>query len=914
MNKSVKRVLAILLATLLIGGTMPRAFLAATISIPGYMVLNEGFSIIEPYTTHGWEYFYENSYWGAVAGHNGTNYVAWRLIINGAEKSITGHARDWDDNAQALGYAVDNRPAVGSVAHWNANEKEVGGTYGQVAFVEFVGEDFIIVTMDTIAAQTFYWVKIENSSPAYPGRFLHVADDPSSKSGDDGVTNWDFIEPVTHLNAPPIGYAPIRTPQELYQINNNLAGNYILMNNIDLSSFGVWPPIGEKFLDQFTGTFDGNGYVVKGLDFNESIDQRNAYGLFSKVSGTIKNLGIVDSYITVGFVDDDRGYTVGSIAGILAGRIDNCFNTGDIYASGLGGAVGGIAGTATEVYVNSYITNCYNTGKIRGSGTAGGIVAAINGQVRGAAVYNSLINYCYNKGEITGAITGGICGESLLYSYIYYCYNEGTVCSNLLMQEGGWAGGIVGSLSDHLAYCYNQGNVFASGSNVAFAGGIAGQIVGNRSSATSSYSSGTIGATGGTASYEGGIVGEMGGKWLTECAYLENSAREAFTCLACNLLSLVGLPKEPSNHELYQAVALTDNEMRQIDIWRQVYGGDPFNLFLKMPYDGYPKLRPQSEVMAESYQVGLKASPYVSTPLIGSGHYRPWEYAVISAGPASGRMVFSKWEIEGDIMVGNLNSPTTALVAPKDTYINATAIYKDIAESLRIRINELSSVVQGNYTDESWSVFYVARNNANSIAYSTSTVPTQAQVDVALAVLNAAYEGLTEKNVPPAQYALTVNGGSGGGNYEAGAIVSIIANAAPTGKRFKEWNISPVVTFTGGTSKTSATAKFTMPNGAVTATAMYEDIPTPTTTMPTTTQPTTTTTRPITTQPTTTTTATTTTNPVTVTTTAPSIEPTTNPPSSTMPSTKNIFNTNYKATFINWLLFFLGFGWLWMWF
>jgi len=32
------------------------------------------------------------------------------------------------------------------------------------------------------------------------------------------------------------------------------------------------------------------------------------------------------------------------------------------------------------------------------------------------------------------------------------------------------------------------------------------------------------------------------------------------------------------------------------------------------------------------------------------------------------------------------------------------------------------------------------------------------------------------------------------------------------------------------------------------------------------------------------------------------------------PEVSTIFNTRWKATFVNWLLFFLGFGWIWMWF
>ena len=74
-------------------------------------------------------------------------------------------------------------------------------------------------------------------------------------------------------------------------------------------------------------------------------------------------------------------------------------------------------------------------------------------------------------------------------------------------------------------------------------------------------------------------------------------------------------------------------------------------------------------------------------------------------------------------------------------------------------------------------------------------------------------------------YILTVTNGSGGGNFAQGAIVTITANTAPSGQRFKQWNISPSVSFTGGTDTSSATAKFNMPAGAVTATAIYESIP-----------------------------------------------------------------------------------------
>jgi|GEM_PF-5720884 len=80
----------------------------------------------------------------------------------------------------------------------------------------------------------------------------------------------------------------------------------------------------------------------------------------------------------------------------------------------------------------------------------------------------------------------------------------------------------------------------------------------------------------------------------------------------------------------------------------------------------------------------------------------------------------------------------------------------------------------------------------------------------------AEYEDIT--------YAVVVNGGSGSGNFVAGTTVTITAAEAPIGQRFKQWNMSPSVSFAEGTGAASATAKFAMPAQAVTATAEYEDI------------------------------------------------------------------------------------------
>ena len=76
--------------------------------------------------------------------------------------------------------------------------------------------------------------------------------------------------------------------------------------------------------------------------------------------------------------------------------------------------------------------------------------------------------------------------------------------------------------------------------------------------------------------------------------------------------------------------------------------------------------------------------------------------------------------------------------------------------------------------------------------------------------------------VTPA-YTVTVNNGTGGGNYAEGESVTITASAPETGKQFAGWTGADGLTFTSGSAAT-ATATFTMPARAVEVMAVYEDI------------------------------------------------------------------------------------------
>ena len=75
-------------------------------------------------------------------------------------------------------------------------------------------------------------------------------------------------------------------------------------------------------------------------------------------------------------------------------------------------------------------------------------------------------------------------------------------------------------------------------------------------------------------------------------------------------------------------------------------------------------------------------------------------------------------------------------------------------------------------------------------------------------------------SVPIKKFRLTVKNGTGGGSYPAGKVVTIKANAPPTGKVFKSWTGATVA------NSTSETTTLTMPSANATVTANYETVAT----------------------------------------------------------------------------------------
>lgn len=149
-----------------------------------------------------------------------------------------------------------------------------------------------------------------------------------------------------------------------------------------------WVPMGKNSTGyEYTGTFDGQNHTVNGLYFNDT--STSNIGLFGFNKGTIKNVGVVDSYF-------NGENNVGGVCGVNGGNatITNCYNTGTVGGKN---DVGGVCGWNT----NGTIKNCYNTGQVSGTTCIGG-VCGYN--------YSATITNCY---YLSGTATGGINGADV---------------------------------------------------------------------------------------------------------------------------------------------------------------------------------------------------------------------------------------------------------------------------------------------------------------------------------------------------------------------------------------------------------------------------------------------------------------------------------------------------------------------
>lgn len=80
-----------------------------------------------------------------------------------------------------------------------------------------------------------------------------------------GMLNLPFLSESERQETVPEGWVGIYTVEDLDSIRNDLDGQYILMNDLTFADGDApFTPIGSR-QEPFTGQFDGNGYVIRGL-------------------------------------------------------------------------------------------------------------------------------------------------------------------------------------------------------------------------------------------------------------------------------------------------------------------------------------------------------------------------------------------------------------------------------------------------------------------------------------------------------------------------------------------------------------------------------------------------------------------------------------------------------------------------
>ncbi|MTI55673.1 stalk domain-containing protein [Geosporobacter ferrireducens] len=180
------------------------------------------------------------------------------------------------------------------------------------------------------------------------------------------------------------------------------SGIYIkLAGDIDVNGED-WIPIGQgKYA--FRGTFDGDGYKIKGLKYGSEENAKDAtndiyVALFGVIgtNGFVKNLGLVDVSI---YNAGKNSVNSAAIAGYLeGGGIDNCYATGMISSKTTVKGNNFVGGLVANQY-KGYIINSWADVDVRSEAVgqhlseAGGLVSLNN---------RGLIANCYTLGNASG--------------------------------------------------------------------------------------------------------------------------------------------------------------------------------------------------------------------------------------------------------------------------------------------------------------------------------------------------------------------------------------------------------------------------------------------------------------------------------------------------------------------------------
>ena len=232
----------------------------------------------------------------------------------------------------------------------------------------------------------------------------------------------------------------VTTASELNDIRNNPAAHYRLMNDIDLDDWLAEnsPEEGWEPINDFTGSLDGNGFVISGIWINRPSTDK--VGLFGSISGgVIKRLGLLiaegKNIVGNNYVGGIAGHTPYSTSAI---SIEECFVAGGTIEAKATAAGAILAYTSTNsVTVN--IRNCYVAGTtVIGADGAGGVTGTAYRSINIENCYATGIVKSTNNDKSAGGIIGGVNDQGKEYIV------KNCIALNPAIQSAKSAGRIVG--------------------------------------------------------------------------------------------------------------------------------------------------------------------------------------------------------------------------------------------------------------------------------------------------------------------------------------------------------------------------------------------------------------------------------------------------------------------------------------
>ncbi len=365
----------------------------------------------------------------------------------------------------------------------------------------------------------------------------------------------------------PEGYTPVYTAEDLNNIRNNLSGKYILMNDIDLSVYENWEPIGTQEAP-FTGELDGSDNIISNLTINKEYNENDTmyWGLFGYIKGgadlspSVKSIRIVKVSVAIEY-EGEGGSEL--YCGVISGYcdtalIENCAISGGIKIAGFSNIYfGGIAG---EIYYGE-ATRCVNHADIH---------IALNRESKKI-----------NVGGVTGSLPQSEISESCNFGNIY---SEGTdVRGNCVAKIGGVVGN--GTESKNITDCFNRGDITVDfSSDRTYIGGISGEAY--KSSCL--YNIGEISCCDGFYGYVGAILGTLFSNPLAVGEPAE---------ISCSYYNNIIQPVENGNNRYdyltedtkYNINCLSEDKFRN----QESFIGFDFEAVWSMEENGYPVLQNQ---------------------------------------------------------------------------------------------------------------------------------------------------------------------------------------------------------------------------------------------------------------------------------------------------------------------------------